>query len=209
MKIEKIARKNNRDVTVYLDTGEELFLAREIIEKNGLRKNDELTEEDKLSLIEQNKLYFIKQSAFRYLGKRIHSSYEIRTKLKQKKYEEALIDSVISDLIKNNYLDDRGFTERFTEEKINTKSWGKIKIEAELRKRKIPAEIISQTLESRFGGVKEIESAKELALKKMKILAARGYNQKKIKEKLFAILYSRGYDYETIKETVDLLLKES
>lgn len=208
MKIEKIVKKNTRDVIIHLDNGEELFLAGEIVIRNGLRKNDELTVSRKSSLIEQNKIYFIKQSAFRYLGKRIHSSYELRLKLKQKKYEEVLIDSVISDLKKNNYLNDADFSERFAEEKIKSKSWGKIKIEAELRKRKIPAEIISGILENRFGSEKETESAKELAVKKLKILSARGLDQKKIKEKLFAFLYSRGYDYETSKEVLDLIIKD-
>ncbi|HVO75547.1 MAG TPA: regulatory protein RecX [Ignavibacteriaceae bacterium] len=208
MKIERIVRKNSRDIIVKLDSGKDLFLAREVLLKNGLRKNDDLSEEAVSSLIEENKKYYIKQAAFRYLGKRIHSTGELRIKLKQKKYEPHLIDSVISELKKNNYLDDNEFASRFSEEKIRTKSWGRLKIESELRKRGIAGEIISEALENKFGG-SEIDKAKELAKKKLKSLNGRGLEENKIKEKLFSFLYSRGYDYETIRETVDLLFRES
>jgi len=208
MKIEKIIRKNNRDIIIYLDNGEEVFLAKEILMKNGLRKNDELSEDKIISLIEENKKYYIKQAAFRYLGKRIHSTDELKLKLKQKKYDGDLIDSVISELKKNNYLDDLEFSSRFADEKIKTKSWGRIKIESELRKKGIPNQIISTAMEDKFGGSGEIENAKKLAAKKIKILSGRGMEQNKIREKLFAFLYSRGYDYETSKETVNSLLED-
>jgi regulatory protein len=207
MKIERIVKKNNRDIIILFDNGEDLFLSKEILLKSGLRKNDELSEENISSLIEENKKFYIKQAAFRYLGKRIHSTDELKLKLRQKKYDGALIDSVISDLKNSNYLDDCDFASRFADEKIKTKSWGRLKIESELRKKGISSQIISEALENKFLRGSEIDSAKELAAKKIKILSGRGLEKEKIKEKLFSFLYSRGYDYETSKETVDSLLK--
>ncbi|MGE5810911.1 MAG: hypothetical protein ACM339_05380, partial [Ignavibacteria bacterium] len=86
MKIERIVKKNNRDIIISFDNGEDLFLSKEILLKSGLRKNDELSEENISSLIEENKKFYIKQAAFRYLGKRIHSTDELKLKLRQKKY---------------------------------------------------------------------------------------------------------------------------
>jgi regulatory protein len=209
MKIEKIIRKNNRDIIIRFDNGGEVFLAKEILMKNGLRKNDELSEDKVQSLIEENKKFFIKQSAFRYLGKRIHSANELRIKLKQKKYDSDLIDSVISELKNNNYLNDLDFSSRFADEKIKTKSWGRLKIESELRKKGIAGQIISEALENKFGIGYEIDNAKQLAAGKLKILSARGLEENKIKEKLFTFLHSRGYDYETIREALDSLLKNA
>jgi len=207
MKIEKIVKKSNRDIIIHLDNNEDIFLSREVLMKSGLRKNDELTESRISFLINENKKYYTKQAAFKFLGRRLHSINELKTKLKLKKYDPAIINSVMDELKISGYLNDEEFSSRYTDEKIKLKAWGRIKIESELRKKGIDNKIVSNILNERFGNGNEIETARELADKKAKILFDRGLDQTKVKEKLFSFLYSRGYDYETSKEAIESVMK--
>jgi len=207
MKIEKIVKKSNRDIIIHLDNNEDIFLSREVLMKSGLRKNDELTESRISFLINENKKYYTKQAAFKFLGRRLHSINELKTKLKLKKYDLAIINSVMDELKISGYLNDEEFSSRYADEKIKLKAWGRIKIESELRKKGIDNKIVSNILNERFGNGNEIETARELADKKAKILFDRGLDQTKVKEKLFSFLYSRGYDYETSKEAIESVMK--
>lgn len=87
MKIESIAKVKN-DIKILLDNGEKLFLRYEVFLKNGLRKGDDLSEEEISRLIRQNQFYFVKESAFRFLGRRIHSEKELQRKLSGKKIRQ-------------------------------------------------------------------------------------------------------------------------
>src|ERR1035437_914406 len=143
MVIDRIEKKDNTNVIIYLDNGEKIYLAYEVILKNGLRKGVEISESHFHLLITENQKYFIKKKAYNYLGKRIHSAYELRTKLLRKKYDSGLINEIIDELKIGKYVDDSKFAEIFTEEKIRLKSWGKTKLKSELAKRGITSDIIS------------------------------------------------------------------
>ncbi len=110
MKIQRLLKKDESNVIVYLDNGEKLYLAKEVILMNGLRKNQEISEDHFSFLICENKKFHIKQRAFRLLGRRLHSINELRIKLLQKDYEKEIVEDVINDLIKKQYLDDYKFS---------------------------------------------------------------------------------------------------
>src|ERR1035437_1486734 len=114
MVIAKIQKKNDNNVIVLLDNDQKLFLSYEVLLKNGLRKGSEISDSHFDFLVKENQKYFIKQKAYTLLGKRLHSVYELKTKLRQKKYNADLIQLTIDDLLGNHYLDDTKFSEIFT-----------------------------------------------------------------------------------------------
>ena len=59
MIIQKIVKKDDKNVIVHLDEGEKLFLSKEVILKNGLRKGDVISEEKHASLIKENQSFFL------------------------------------------------------------------------------------------------------------------------------------------------------
>jgi regulatory protein len=206
MKILKVVKKDSKNVAVHLDNDQVLFINYEIFLKNGLRKDEEISESRFDFLIKENQRFAVKQRAFRYLSRRLHSENELRIKLKLKKYNLEIIDEVINDLKKNNYLNDMEFADSFSEENIKNKLWGKNKVNAELIKRGISKEIISEIISKKFPEGNDLQNALELAAKKHKSLSTRNLEQKKIKEKLFTFLFSKGYDFEIIKEVVQKLI---
>ena len=208
MKIEKVTKKDGNTVIVQLDDGQKMFLSYEVFLKNGLRKNDEISDGRFSSLITENQLYHIKQRALRYLGRRHHSVSELRIKLRQKSYDAGLINSVIEELKEKKFLDDKNFAVLFTEENLSVKKWGKNKLRSELLKRGITREIIDEVLAAHLGSDEQTENAEDLARKKYKSLASRKYDKDKLRVKLLTFLSSRGYDYDVSKIAVEKIIGE-
>ncbi len=208
MKVVKIVKKDARNVVIHFDNDEVLFLSVDIFYKSGLKKNDEISDDRFSSLIKENRLFHIKQRAFRYLGRRQHSTSELRIKLKQKGYETELINQVLDDLKQKNYLDDTKFAEMFVEEKIKLKLWGEQKLRSELIKRGIKSEIISDVIRNKVSDQDKLSYAMILASKKYETLRNRNVDKDVIKRKLITFLNSCGYNYDVIKEVCDELIIE-
>ena len=207
MIIVRIVKKGKNDVTIYFDNDTVMFLNVEVFLKNGLKKGDEISDDRFSFLIDQNKLFHIKQKAFRLLGRRQHSSSELRRKLWDRDYEQKLIDEVLNDLTKNGYIDDTEFIRAFMDEKSRTKNWSRKRIKSELIKRGLNQSLIDkisreQTDES------DNDNAIRVAKKKFEVFTKRNLEPKELRNKLSTYLFSKGFDYDLIKTVVDKLLKE-
>ena len=126
----------------------------------------------------------------------------------QKRYERDLINNVIEELLHTGYLNDLDFAREFTEEKTKTKFWGKNKIKAELIKKGISAEIITQILNESFNEDDEYEKAKITAQKKVRALKPKLGDDIELKRKLITFLNMRGYSYEISGKVSDELIGE-
>ncbi len=206
MRIVRIVKKGKNDVTIYFDNNSVLFLAVEVFLKSDLKKSDDISEDRFLLLIEKNKLFHIKQRAFRLLGRRQHSSSELKRKLWNKDYESDLIDEVIEDLKKNGYLDDKEFIRAFMAEKIKTKKWSLKRIKSELFKKGIDSNLIDEII-SQQSIDSDYENALTLGRKNMRFILQRNLEPKDLRNKLSTYLFSKGFDYDLIKEVCNQLLK--
>ena len=205
MRIIRIVKKGQKDVTIFFDDERILILALEVFLKSGLKKGEEISDDRFSALIEQNKLFHIKQRAFRLLGRRQHSSSELKRKLWRKDYEQKLIDAVIEELKINGYLNDEDFIREFVVEKSEVKKWSLNRIKSELIKQGINLKLIEAGLKELPGNV-EYEKALNLGEKKYEILIKRTADKKELKEKLFTFLYSKGFEYDVVKEVSEKIL---
>jgi regulatory protein len=208
MLIVRILKKGNKDVTIQFENDAFLILTVEVFLKSGLKKGDEISEDRFSLLIEQNKLFHIKQRAFRLLGRRTHSSSELRRKLWNKDYEQKLIDEVIEDLKKNNYLDDTAFIRAFVAEKSNAKNWSSKKVKTELLKRGIDNKLIDEMFKGKERN-SDIENATKLAMKKYDQLLNKNLETKDLRNKLFAFLFSKGFEYDLIRDVCSKLVQRN
>ena len=208
MKIERVSRKDEKNVSVYFDNGERLILSEDTFYNSGLRKGDEISEDRFSFFIEQNILYHIKQRAFSYLARRFHSERELLIKLKQKSYEERLIKLVLNELREKSFIDDQVFANHFIEEKLKKKRWGKNKIRAALFNKGVSASIIDEVLKSFDSEEDQNEAAIGLVQKKYENLKKRETDNRKLKQKLIAFLLSRGFEYEISVEVVSKIIKQ-
>ncbi len=208
MKIIRIEKKNERNVVVFLDNNEKLFLSYEVFLKNGLKKNSEISESRFNLLIEENQKYFIKLKAFDYLSRRLHSAYELKNKLKLKGYNGDFITDILNELKENGYLDDQKFCMQFAEEKSFLKKWSRAKIKVELKKKGINRDIITSVLALNNEEDSEFTNAQSIAEKKLRSLKSRNIPYDDIEKRLFSFLSQRGFDYELIVRVVTSIIEK-
>ncbi len=207
MKIDRVSRKDEKNVSVYFDNGERLILSEDTFYSSGLRKGDEISGDRFSFFIEQNILYHIKQRALSFLARRFHSEKELLIKLKAKAYEEQLIKIVLNDLREKSFIDDQVFANHFIEEKLKKKRWGKNKIRAALFSKGVSSSIIDDVLQSFNSEEDQNEVALSLAKKKLKNLKLRETDSKKLKQKIISFLLSRGFDYEVSSGAVNKIIE--
>ncbi|MBK7629686.1 MAG: regulatory protein RecX [Ignavibacteriales bacterium] len=208
MKIERVVRKDEKNVSVYFEDGQRLILSEDTFYSSGLRKGDEISEDRFSFFVEQNILYYIKQRAISFLARRFHSERELLLKLKTKSYEERLIKIVLKELKEKSFIDDQIFTNHFVEEKLNKKRWGKNKVRAALFNKGVSATIIEEVLQSFDSDLDQNEVASELAKKKYETLKSRESDLRKLKQKIISFLLGRGFDYEVASGAVNKIIKQ-
>ncbi|MGZ3596427.1 MAG: regulatory protein RecX [Syntrophales bacterium] len=87
-----------------------------------------------------------KQRAFRLLAMRARSEKELRAKLKEKGFDESVIDEVAARLRELNYLDDESFARQWARNLAVNKLLGNRRIEASLVEKGIPQPLVRQVL---------------------------------------------------------------
>lgn len=200
MKIDRVIKKDQKNVTIYFDNDEKLILSTDAFYNSGLRKGDEISEARFSSFIKLNILYYIKQRALSFLSRRLHSEKELLMKLKSKSYDEHLIKIALKDLKALSFLDDENFTRNFIEEKFKRKKWGSNKIRAALFSKGVSSKIIDEVMSEFDNTENNIELVNVLARKKIENLKKRKLDDRKIYQKVIAFLISRGFEYSISSE---------
>ncbi len=208
MVVERIVKKDDNTVIVYLDNSEKLFLSYEVVLKNGLRKGTEISEDRFELIVGQNKKFHIRQKALYYLARRNHSKRELETKLKKKFYNNYLIKEVLDDLDEKNIIDDENFAIHFADEKINRKKWGVLKVKNELMNRGVNSGIIDEVLKKYKKSESLFYNALYLAEKKLNLISQREDDLKKVKQKVLALLMARGFGYELSVDVINKLIQD-
>lgn len=207
MIVERIVSKDDEKATVFFDNGEKLILHKDVLYQSGLRKGDEISSDRFSTLNHLETFYLIKQKAFRLLQRRIHTSRELYTKLRQKFSDDLQIKKCLTELQQKGFINDREFALAFISEKQKSKKWSKAKLKSELIKRGVSNEIISEVLNQTFDTEKEFESLKELAEKKLSQFTKKENDKRKVFQKIMMYLQSKGYNYEMSSEVVRKILK--
>lgn len=201
MIITSLVRKRS-DVELVFDDGNKVSLDYRVVYDNGLRKNDNVSEDELKSFLYKSDLLHIRDAAFRLLARRLHSSHELKLKLIKKKYDKSIIDNVIQSLKEQNYLDDDQFAKLLAEEKSVKKKFGRNKIRAELYKKGIDKSVIDSILNNEDDKL-NYDNAIFLAKKKLKLLIEKNTDKRKLKEKLYSFLSGKGYDSELIMKVIN------
>jgi regulatory protein len=200
MVITALQKKNSKVIVLFEDNSF-CTIDYRIVVNNGLRINDFIDEEKKELLINESIFLTAKDSAFRSLSRRAHSVYELKTKLIRKGWQKEIVQKVLDDLVNNNFLNDEQFAAAFVEER-SRKNVGINKLKSELMKRGIDRKI-SESLLNTLDRNSSFESAFELAGKKYKQLKNRGFDNSKIRNKLYSFLLSRGFESDFILKIIN------
>ncbi|MCX6740811.1 MAG: RecX family transcriptional regulator [Candidatus Parcubacteria bacterium] len=199
--IQEQKRKNR--VNIYLDERFGFGVAKTILVDFDLYIGKELDQSEVDKIVVQDQANKALQKCFLLLGLRPRSEKELRDKLKAKQFNLKIIDQTIKKVEELGYLNDAEFARAFIEMK---KSKGKIAIRLELRRKGVDEEIIKDGLEKYYPADEEMESALNLAQKKL-----RTYKKLppfKIKQKLSQYLAGRGFSWDIIKDVLRQVLTD-
>ncbi len=196
MIITALLRKGS-NVLVCFDESEPVTLDYRTVIDNGLRENDKIDEKKYDRLIAESIFLKTKDSAYRLLGRRHHSTSELRTKLIKKNIPKGIIEKVLAELTEKDLLNDEQFAIAYLEERSVKKKIGHNKIKSELFKKGIDRKIIENLLLGIDSDL-SYEQALELAKRKKSVLERKGTDKKKMRAKIFSFLSSRGFESDLI-----------
>ena len=97
--------------------------------------------------------------ALRLIEFRDRTEKELREKLVAKGYIEEQIEDTIEFLKNYGYIDDGRYASHFTQDAINLKKWGKIRIRTELLRKGIDREIVDFAIEDAFSKIEVFKTS--------------------------------------------------
>ncbi|MFA3781989.1 regulatory protein RecX [Melioribacteraceae bacterium 4301-Me] len=201
MIIQSIQKKGN-NVIITFDNSETITVAYQSAVKKGLRKNDVLSDSDLEELKIDSERLKIKDYIFKLLSRREHSSYELKRKLIQKKFNHQLVENVINEFLEKGYINDTLFAENYYKQNIVKKKIGINKLKADLLKRGIEGKVIDKLIDENRDTDLLINNAVILAQKRINYLIKIYSDKNKIRQKVFSYLQNKGFEYEIIKSAL-------
>jgi regulatory protein len=142
--------------------------------------------------------------AVRLLAQQDRTTAEIRDRLKRRGFAAEASRGTVARLTQQGYLDDRKLAEHVVRDSLTRRPHGRRAIEWTLRKRGVPDEILTASLEQHLAGVDETQMAAKLAQQRLRRL--QGLEPSKARTRLISFLSRRGFDYETIQGALERVL---
>jgi regulatory protein len=139
-------------------------------------------------------------TAVRILTHRDHSKYELKQKLRQRGFTSKVIDSVVVECERFNYINDPRTAHVYISQ-LKRKCFGKRYIQMALKKKRLSGTAIENILLENYPEADEREYAARLLEKKMEAFA-READLKKRRDKMSRFLYSRGFRKNIIADLI-------
>ncbi|MBL8230266.1 MAG: regulatory protein RecX [Bryobacterales bacterium] len=106
--------------------------------------------------------------ALKTLGARAQAAGELREKLRRRAERAADVDDVIARLKEYGFLDDRRFAENYAARRLENEGFGKMRVLADLRGRRVAGGIADQAVRSAFEGTDEMQLAEQFLARKFR-----------------------------------------
>ena len=125
------------------------------------------------------------------------STYEIRQKLREKKFSDHVIDDIIAYLDSYGFLDDKAYVKSYIRDKDEISRWSRGKIRYMLKSKHIDENLIEDYIYL-IDDERELEKARFFADKKIK-----GDYSFENRTKVFRHLAGKGFDIDIINQVLD------
>jgi regulatory protein len=189
--------KANKMVRVYIDNQYAFTIPYEEYIKNNICENEEIDQEKILNIRNNVLINSAKLKAVRYLTIKDRSEGEVRKKLLDSGFDSDVVKKTINELKSLGYLDDTRFTMRYLADRGRTKALSKKALRMELKRKKIPDDIINMAFSEYEADDEEI--ALRAARKKY---GKYDISDKKVQERIFRFLRHRGFSTEIILKVI-------
>ena len=200
LKYKKISRGRYKLTT---DTSE-LVLYEDVILKNNLLYNKDITLEILEKIMNENIYYEAYDLSLSFIEKKLRTKKEVINYLEDKGFNKRVIDETIKKLESVNLLNVRAYVEAYVNDKVNLGNSGPYKIKKELVNLGIDEEEINEYLNTISEDI-WLSKLDKIADKKMVSLKNKSLFM--IKNKLNMDLAIMGYDKNMINEVLSKLTK--
>lgn len=136
-----------------------------------------------------------------------HCSWEVRRKLATWKIGADDAEKIVQRLVDHRFVDDGRFARAFARDKFMFSGWGRRKIEAQLRARRIPAALIAKAMDEGIDPAQYETAARALVKRRAAAMAdADTYGGR---TRLFRAVAARGFEPELVARIIREELKTS
>jgi len=150
--------------------------------------------------LEDKVLTRARNTAYRLLTYRPRSRAELKQKLVDKGFDEAVIEAVVVHLERLGYVNDRQFAEQWAASRVRLRGFGRRRIEQELRNKGIDRDTLGEALAGVFGAETELETARGVAEKKRNTM--KSLDREARRRRLSGFLERKGFSFEIIWKVV-------
>ncbi len=195
-------RRNPDRYSIFIDGEFVLGIDKKTVEDMDLRVGKLLDEKDLKKITSQEELNKAQAYALMLLGYRERSLREIKIRMRQKGYEEKLVEKVVKYLKDRNLINDKRFTQLWAESRIK-KGYGRWRIQSELEQKGVNREITDEILKDLYSGIDEVQVALALVEKKRWV----SKEPPRLTERVSNLLRRRGFSFEVISNVVEKIHK--
>ena len=195
-------KKRDSRINIYLDGKYTFCLPVDIVVKEGLATNQELSSSQVKALAVADRHRRCLNTAIRYIGYRPRSEFEVRQRLHQRRFENDCIEKVVADLKEQGLIDDTSFARFWKENREDFSPRSRWLTGVELQRKGIDRELVEQIVSE----VDDNESAYRAALSKARHLSSCDYQL--FRRRLSEHLKRRGFNYEVINNTIVKVWRE-
>lgn len=161
-----------------------------------LKIGDSITKDEIEKLNVESNLSKARSKALDYLSRAPHTKHDLGIKLKNKGYDEQIIDLALDDLEQMGLIDDMEYATLYIE-MAKEKCYGPSKIRYELSHHGVSCDIIDQVVQ-KDGGTDAMQLT-ELLLTKYR---GCDFSDIKVKQRAIRYLASRGFNFDIINEAI-------
>jgi regulatory protein len=189
-------------VNVFVDGEFRLALAAEIAYGAHLRAGEAVAEERLRELETRDRRWKAREASLNLLSFRPRTVTELRRRLREKGFEEDIVEACLEELVERGLVDDASFAEMFTRDRVRFRPRGPRRLVQELRSKGVDAETAHAAIDEVWEreDVSEVDLAREAAakwsLRPTEELAP-------ARRRLFGFLARRGFGSDTIRQIME------
>ena len=133
------------------------------------------------------------------------SEFDVRRLLERWGVAEEERQRIVDTLVRERFVDNRRYAEAYVREKVRFSGWGRYKIRAALRAKRIDESIVEEALEQVDGASMREKLEHRLQMKMNRTKSRDAYD---LRGKLVRYGAGLGFDTDTVLEVVERLMKE-
>jgi regulatory protein len=188
--------------SIYVDGKYAFSLDSVTLTGSGLHIGDTISDEKLKVLSQKDEFFRARDYAYSLLSYRERTEYEMKKRLFEKGFSTGVVRGVLDMLKAKDLINDRSFARKWVDDVLLHRPMGKLRIQHELRKRRVSEDVIDEVCQLRLESDAEVALARCAAEKKLHVLE--NYPPDTQKRRLYGFLKNRGFDFGVIHD----LMKE-